>query len=1024
MKTKLPLTLLLSFSFYLLSSQVPQGFNYQAIARDGSNVILANTSMTITIGLYADSESGSLLWEETHAVTSDQFGLVSLVVGTGSRSGGSATLFTDIDWNAQLVFLKTTVEYPVGTTTVMGTSQIWSVPYALQSKDTEAKQTLSLNGNDLTISKGNTITLPTGSSLWQTDGTNIYRVSNNVGIGTTNPGNKLEVNGGITSSGLIISNYGIQSGLAINKSDNTADQKITEFLSLGSDGNFVGRFVNDAYSQADSWLNVARNIGTYSVKSVSFPSGNVGIGTNTPTFKLEVHGGESLFAYNSGNSALRFTTGYGNSFLFEPLDHALQIQTDHTGYPVILYLDKSGPIGIGNTNPAYILDVSGRSRFRAGGGSAGLWLMNNANTLDRSFIGMYEDNYVGFYGASPGWAFLMNLNNGNVGIGNYNPTYKLTVAGNISANSYNGVADINAYSLELGGPDPTAISRQGTLLFHHHGAVAHQLRYTAGWLYLEGAGSGYGTTSTPGLSVGGSLLAAVNGGNVGIGTTTPSGKLGIQPAADWPDETPLFEVKNKYGVAVLSVYNNGVKINVEHDPDGVKGPKGGFNIGGYDYTKGGTYTLMNVTPDSIRFNINNGTSKGPKGGFAIGGFGVTKGDINEDFMYITPQSSNSGLFNTFMGYQAGLNTVQGATVHEGTHNTFFGYQSGLTNTIGAYNVFIGDQSGYSNNTGVGNVYIGKSAGYGTGGNDNVGIGTFTFSSNVTGEDNVSIGDNSGYRNNSGLGNTFLGSNAGYSNVSGSNNTYLGSYAGRSSTGSNNVFIGHNAGRFEYGSGFLYIDNTFTADPLIWGDFTGRKVVINGKLHVKGEGNIMNMEGSTYCYTYYYPDGYAAGAKAFLGYGNSTSNDFVIENLVSTGNLQINPGTSANVQIYNLLSGTGTALVVDANGKVFKSTSDARLKENISTLQGTIDKIKKLNGVSFSMIGDENRNTEIGLVAQEVEEVYPELVMTSHDGYKSVKYQNITAILIEGMKEQQKHIELQDEKIAKLEALVEKLMEQK
>jgi hypothetical protein len=72
MKTKLLLTILLSFVFYLLSSQVPQGFNFQAISRDGSGNPITNATikvelsiLTDTTGFYATG-SGTYLWEEEH----------------------------------------------------------------------------------------------------------------------------------------------------------------------------------------------------------------------------------------------------------------------------------------------------------------------------------------------------------------------------------------------------------------------------------------------------------------------------------------------------------------------------------------------------------------------------------------------------------------------------------------------------------------------------------------------------------------------------------------------------------------------------------------------------------------------------------------------------------------------------------------------------------------------------------------------------------------------------------------------
>ena len=90
-----------------------------------------------------------------------------------------------------------------------------------------------------------------------------------------------------------------------------------------------------------------------------------------------------------------------------------------------------------------------------------------------------------------------------------------------------------------------------------------------------------------------------------------------------------------------------------------------------------------------------------------------------------------------------------------------------------------------------------------------------------------------------------------------------------------------------------------------------------------------------------------------------------------------------------------------NAANFNSTSDATLKTNVETLSGSLDAVKAMRGVSFDWI--ENGNPEIGVIAQEVEEVLPELVNTNDEGIKSVKYGNIVAVLIEAIKEQQEQI---------------------
>jgi len=89
-------------------------------------------------------------------------------------------------------------------------------------------------------------------------------------------------------------------------------------------------------------------------------------------------------------------------------------------------------------------------------------------------------------------------------------------------------------------------------------------------------------------------------------------------------------------------------------------------------------------------------------------------------------------------------------------------------------------------------------------------------------------------------------------------------------------------------------------------------------------------------------------------------------------------------------------------------SDKRLKTNIIPIQNALDKVLSLEGVEFDFLDEKNYGYlgkhQLGVVAQQVETVVPELVTTNPDGYKGVSYQHLTALLIEAIKEQQKEIE--------------------
>ena len=111
-------------------------------------------------------------------------------------------------------------------------------------------------------------------------------------------------------------------------------------------------------------------------------------------------------------------------------------------------------------------------------------------------------------------------------------------------------------------------------------------------------------------------------------------------------------------------------------------------------------------------------------------------------------------------------------------------------------------------------------------------------------------------------------------------------------------------------------------------------------------------------------------------------------------------------------------------KIYHS-SDRRWKKNIVTLDSALTKVLSLRGVSYEWRKDEfpNKNfadgRQIGVIAQEVEKVYPELVNTGIDGYKAVEYANLVAVLIEAVKAQQKLIDTQTAEITSLKTDSEK-----
>jgi hypothetical protein len=150
---------------------VPQGINYQAVARDANGDILINQSLTIQFSVISDITTGNVSWQETHQDTTNTYGLFTAVIGQGtSTSSGSSSTFDVIDWGASNHLLKVEVDYGGGFVD-MGTTAFMSVPYSLNADPTDELQSLSISGDTLFISSGNWIILPAPTLLGCTDTT-------------------------------------------------------------------------------------------------------------------------------------------------------------------------------------------------------------------------------------------------------------------------------------------------------------------------------------------------------------------------------------------------------------------------------------------------------------------------------------------------------------------------------------------------------------------------------------------------------------------------------------------------------------------------------------------------------------------------------------------------------------------------------------------------------------------------------------------------------------------------------------
>ena len=152
------LLILLCLPFIGLGQSVPQGINYQAVARDANGDVLMNQALTIQFSIISDITTSAVSWQETHQATTNDYGLFTAVIGQGtSTSVGSSLTFDVIDWGASNHLLKVEIDYGSGYLD-MGTTAFMSVPYALNS----TPQSLSISSDTIFISSGNSIVIPGG----------------------------------------------------------------------------------------------------------------------------------------------------------------------------------------------------------------------------------------------------------------------------------------------------------------------------------------------------------------------------------------------------------------------------------------------------------------------------------------------------------------------------------------------------------------------------------------------------------------------------------------------------------------------------------------------------------------------------------------------------------------------------------------------------------------------------------------------------------------------------------------------
>lgn len=630
-------------------------------------------------------------------------------------------------------------------------------------------------------------------------------------------------------------------------------------------------------------------------------------------------------------------------------------------------------IGSVNTTDFQAIDWSAGPYFvkvevdEAGGTS---WVETGTSQLLSVPYALYADHASGLSGTDI-WKNNGSdtyYDSGNVGIGTNSPAARLSVDGDVYINHDATQNEINKIGFT---------GNRGSVGFD--GTLGVESTFLAG-------GTGKGIVFR---TAGDERMRITKTGLIGIGNDNPSSRFEVNAGAGYADEDPLFEVKNSEGTPVFAVYNNGVRVLIEDDPL-KKGPKGGFAIGGFDPTKAGsTVDFMRISPDSIRFYIDNeANSKGPKGGFAIGGFDRTKTtiqsffDVSSDTSDIINPSENRVLWypvkNAFLAGKVLIEDPDSV----GTNSVATGFES---KSIGSYSQAMGyraiARNNYSTAMGIGSV---------AGGDYSAAIGRNSVTSDQSSFAFGEVAQATGYKSYalgylciaSGIKSYCLGSQ----NRATGETSYAIGHAARSN-GNSSMAIGRNSRAEAYHS--IAIGVSDDADIYKMTSASGNKSVAIGT-----NNDSRQFASYTYGYSLDNNDSYSV----VLGSYNEPVNDGTAL-IVGNGYVSFPDTVRSNAMV-----------VYDDGNVTIKGTltenSDGRLKKDIRDIGKVGDKIMKLKPVYYNFI--ENKaypaGQNVGLIAQEVQNIFPEFVVESSDGILSVNYSKLSVMLVKSFQEQQTEIE--------------------
>lgn len=548
--------------------------------------------------------------------------------------------------------------------------------------------------------------------------------------------------------------------------------------------------------------------------------------------------------------------------------------------------------------------------------------------------------------------------------------------------------------------------------------------------------------------VNGDVIYLPTGGSLAIGSDDSGGSKLAVISEDDASEEALFEVKRADGQTVFAVYPESVRVYVSKgDPEGkAPGSRGGFAVAGFDRDKATPLNdLLWLTPDSVRFYIDDtqttGKAPGSRGGFAVAGFDRDKATPGVQYMSISGsdvpdviQPSSQILFyprkDAFMaGYIAVEDPVlvgQNSTsigylnIASGNFSQAFGFQSEAS---ADYAMAVGNSAEAS---GESSFAFGEGAT--ASGGKSYALG---FYSSAIGTQTYAIGKNSYASGNEAMAMGFysraLAMNSlamgAYSEARNERSTAIGYDAVTNadfslSIGYQSSTSGNGASAIGYQSTAGGIQSTALAGGSSGGDYSfsaglGSKSNGLGAVSI-GQFNEANANRAIVLGSWGQANGSASGWYGtdhllVIGNGNGAYSNAM--EVLKNGNV----GIGAEPGDYKLF------VAGNIRATEFTTTSDISLKTNINQIAGASDKIMRIKGVSFDFRTEDYPEmglpggTHYGVIAQDLQEILPDMVNEGSDGKLSVAYTELIPILLEAFKEQEMVISDRENRIIDLEA---------